>query len=281
MAMSYKSILVHLDTSARAHARLEVALRLAHQFQARLTGIYSTYIPAPHAFFVMSGTAGYYEEHERQRHERSAALERLFHAELARAKVEGRWIAADGYANDVVPDYARLADLIIAGQTDETDPESFIAEQFVEHLILSAGRPVLLLPSAGSFEKPGRRVLIAWDGSREATRAIHDAMPFLSHTANVMLLTVNATGDEPPRHRIPGADIALTVARHDVKVDVREVTVASDTPVGDVLLSQAAESGCDMIVMGAYAHSRLHELVLGGATRTILKSMTMPVLLSH
>ncbi|MPW22571.1 universal stress protein [Paraburkholderia sp. CNPSo 3157] len=279
--MSYKSILVHLDTSARAHPRLEMALQLAHQFRARLTGIFSTYIPAPHAFFVMAGTAEYYEEHERQRHERCAALERLFHAELARAKVKGQWIAANGYANDVVPPYTRLADLVILGQTNPSDPESFVSEQFVEHIVLSAGRPTLIVPAAGSFQKPGKHVLIAWDGSREATRAIHDAMPFLSLASNVTLLTINATRAEPPRYRIPGADIALTVARHGVKVDVREMTADSDTAVGDVLLSQAAESGCDMIVMGAYAHSRVHEVVLGGATRTILKSMTVPVLLSH
>jgi nucleotide-binding universal stress UspA family protein len=281
MEMSYKSILVHLDTSARAHPRLEIALRLAHQFHARLTAIFSTWFPERHALFVMEGTGGYYVEHERERHERCAALERLFHAEAARAKVEGHWVAVNGYANDVVPPYTHLADLVIAGQPDPKDPESFIAEQFVEHIVLSAGRPVLLVPSAGSFKTIGRHVLIAWDGSREATRAIHDAMPFLAHAANVTLLTVNATRGEPLRYRIPGADIALTVARHGVKVDVREVIVDSDASVGDVLLSEAADSACDMIVMGAYAHSRLHEVILGGATRTILESMTVPVLTSH
>lgn len=279
--MSYKSILVQLDTGVHAHPRLEVALRVAHQFHARLTGLFTTYLPAPHAFFVMAGTASYYAEHERQRHERGAALERLFHAEAARAKVDGRWIAAAGYANDVVPPYARLSDLVIAGQADWQDPESFIADQFAEHLLMSAGRPVLLLPATGVSTTPGRRVLVAWDGSREATRAIHDAMPFLSHAADVTLLTVDAARDEPPEWRIPGADIALTIARHGVKVNVREVSTGRDTPIGDVLLSQAADSGCDLIVMGAYAHSRVHELVLGGATRTVLQSMTVPVLLSH
>ncbi|BCG01431.1 universal stress protein A (plasmid) [Paraburkholderia sp. PGU19] len=279
--MSYKNILVQLDTGVHAHPRLEIALRVAHQFHARLTGLFTTYLPDPHALFVMAGTAFYYAEHERQRHERCAALDRLFHAEAARAKVDGRWIAAAGYANDVVPPYARLADLVIAGQTDPEDPESFIADQFVEHLLMSAGRPVLLVPSTGARATLGQHVLVAWDGSREATRAIHDAMPFLSHAADVTLLTVNATLDEPPLWRIPGADIALTIARHGVKVNVREVSASGDTTIGDVLLSQAAESGCDLIVMGAYAHSRLHELVLGGATRTVLQSMTVPVLLSH
>ncbi|EDZ99921.1 UspA domain protein [Burkholderia sp. H160] len=279
--MSYKSILVHLDTSVRAHPRLELALHLAHRFHATLTGLFSTYVPPRHGFFVMAGTADYYAEHERLRLERAGALERLFHAELARANVDGQWVAAQGYANDVVPRYARLADLIVLGQTDPVDPAAFVAEQFVEHIVLSAGRPVLLVPSAGTFAPPGRHVLIAWDGSREATRAIHDALPFLAHAAKVSLLTVHSPGDRSPRDTVPDADIALTVARHGVKIDVRDLTVEAETPVGDALLSQADDLGCDMIVMGAYAHSRLHEVVLGGATRTILESMTVPVLLSH
>ncbi len=279
--MTCKSILVQLDAGVHAHARLEVALRLAHQFHARLTGLFVSYMPDPRAFFVMAGTADYYVAHERQRLERAAALERLFHAETARAEVDSRWLAATGNANEFVPPHARLADLIIAGQDDPDDPESFVADQFVEHLLMSAGRPVLLLPASGSAATPGQRVLVAWDGSREATRAIHDALPFLAQAADVTLLTVNAMRSEPPGSRLPGADIALTVARHGVHVNVREVTVESDTPIGDVLLSQAADTGCDLIVMGAYAHSRLHELVLGGATRTVLASMTVPVLLSH
>ncbi|MCC8402499.1 universal stress protein [Paraburkholderia sp. MMS20-SJTN17] len=279
--MSYKSILVHLDTSVRAHPRLEIALQLAHRFHATLTGLFSTYVPPRRGFFVMAGTADYYAEHERLRLERAGALERLFRAELARANVEGQWIVAQGYANDAVPPYARLADLIVLGQTDPVDPEAFVAEQFVEHVVLSAGRPVLLVPSAGTFGAPGRHVLIAWDGSREATRAVHDALPFLAHAAKVSLLTVHSPSDQPPRDRIPGADIALTIARHGVKIDVHDFTVEADTPVGDALLSQADDRGCDLIVMGAYAHSRLHEVVLGGATRTILESMTVPVLMSH
>ncbi|MBB5511227.1 nucleotide-binding universal stress UspA family protein [Paraburkholderia sp. JPY681] len=133
--MSYKSILVHLETSVRAHPRLEIALQLA-RFHARLTGLFPTYVPPRHVFVVMAGTAEYYAEHERQRHEKAGSLERLCHAELARARVEGQWITADGYANDVVPPYARLADLIVLGQTDPVDPEAFVAEQFVEHVVL-------------------------------------------------------------------------------------------------------------------------------------------------
>jgi len=277
--MSYKSILVHLDTSARAHERLKIALQLAHQFDARLIGVFSTRIPDPHGFLV--NTAECYMDHKRQYYECCKAMERLFHAELARAQVKGEWVAVNGHANEAVPPYTHLVDLIIVGQTDPKDPESFIAEQFVEHIVLCAGRPVLVVPSTGPAEVSGKHVLIAWDGSREATRAIHDAMPLLGRAKNVTLLTVNAMRAEPPRYRIPGADIALTVARHGVKIDVREITVDQEIPVGEVLLAQAMELGCGLIVMGGYAHSRLHELILGGVTRTILESMTVPVLLSH
>ncbi|ACC70322.1 universal stress protein [Paraburkholderia phymatum] len=279
--MSYKSILVHLDTSTHTGARLELALQLARRFQARLTGVFSAYIPDSHALFIMAGTASYYAEHERQRQERCDELKRLFHAELARLEVDGQWISAQGYPNESMPPYARLADLVVAGQTDLNDPESFIAEQFVENLIMAAGRPVLLMPSSGSYTDCGKHALIAWDGSREATRALHDAIPFLSYAASVTLLTVNADRDEPAGLHIPGADIALTLARHGVKVEVREVNVERFAPVGEVLLSQAADLGCDLIVMGAYAHTRLRELVMGGATRTLLRSMTVPVLFSH
>ncbi|BCG04837.1 universal stress protein A (plasmid) [Paraburkholderia sp. PGU19] len=279
--MSYTSILVHLDTSTHANARLELAAQLAHRFHAKLTGVFSAYVPDSHTLFIMAGTASYYAEHARQRQEQRDELKRLFHAELARLEVDGQWISAEGYPNEAMPPYSRLADLVVAGQTDLNDPESFVAEQFVENLIMAAGRPVLLMPSSGSFADCGKHVLIAWDGSREATRALHDAMPFLSNATNVTLLTINADRDEPAGHRIPGADIALTLARHGVKVEVREVNADRYAPVGEVLLSQAADRGCDLVVMGAYAHTRLRELVMGGATRTLLRSMTVPVLFSH
>ncbi|MEI5999996.1 universal stress protein [Paraburkholderia bengalensis] len=279
--MSYPSILVHLDTGTHAQSRLDLALQFARRFHAKLTGVLCTYVPDPHALFIMGGTANYYIEHERLREDRCMTLQHHFHAALTRNKMEGRWIAATGYANDVMPPYARLADLIVAGQADVVDPESFVAEQFIENLVMAAGRPVLVVPSSGSFTECGKHILIAWDASREATRAIHDALPFLSNASKVTLVTVNAERDAPGCPRIPGADIALTLARHGVKVEVRDIAAEGGTPVGDVLLSQVSDLGCDMIVMGAYAHTRLRDLVMGGATRTLLRSMTVPVLFSH
>ena len=151
--MSYKSLVVHLDTSARAHSRLELALRLARRFGAHLTGLFAVYTPEPHSFYVMAGSADYFREHRERRDERLAALERLFHAEAARANVPAAWVRADERANVAVPRAARLADLVIAGQSDPNDPETYVDDQFPENLVLSAGRPVLFWPYTGNSRR--------------------------------------------------------------------------------------------------------------------------------
>ncbi|MGU7772170.1 universal stress protein [Burkholderia sp. MR1-5-21] len=279
--MSYKSIVVHLDTSGHNHSRLELALRLARQFDAHLTGVFAIHTPEPTSFYVMAGSADYFREQRQRRDERQAALERLFHAESMRAKVSSNWISADARANTAVPHHARHADLVIAGQSDPNDPETFIDDQFAENLVLSAGRPVLFVPYAGNFRTIGERVLIAWDGSREAVRAAHDAIPFLRHAKRTTVVAVTNGSEEAAGIRIPGADAALMLARHAPAVDVLDISGDADESVGDTLLSRAYETGTDLLVMGAYGHTRWRELLMGGATRTVLASMTLPVLMSH
>ncbi|VWC60488.1 universal stress protein [Burkholderia lata] len=279
--MSYKSMVVHLDTSVGAHSRLEFALRLARRFKAHLTGLFAIYTPEPTSFYVMAGSADYFREHRERRDERLAALERLFHAETARAGVSSAWIRADARANVAVPRLARLADLVIAGQSDPNDPETYIDDQFSETLVLSAGRPVLFVPYAGEFPSVGERALVAWDGSREATRAAHDALPFLEHAKRTTVVAVVDGDSEAATTRIPAADAALMLARHAPDVNVLDIDNGPGASIGDTLLSRAYESGTDLLVMGAYGHPRWHELLMGGATRTVLASMTVPVLMSH
>ncbi|PRX28254.1 universal stress protein family protein [Paraburkholderia sp. BL18I3N2] len=278
--MSYKTIVVHLDTSPNAHPRLEIGLRLAKQFGAHLTGAFAVFSPDPRSLYVMAGTAEYYRQHEETRTERRAALERLFHAELRRADVPGEWVTMDEAASLAVPRAGRCADLIVAGQDNPGDPESYVGDFFPENLILSCGRPVLLVPYASNERSTGGRVLVAWDGSREATRAVHDALPFMRTASSTTILTVNGM-HEFERARIPGADIATALARHGVQVESVDIETGPGGSVGEVLLSQVADSGADLLVMGAYGHARWRELVMGGATRTILRSMTVPVLMSH
>jgi len=121
-------------------------------------------------------------------------------------------------------------------------------------------------------------VLVAWNGSREATRAVHDALPLLRRAEKVTVLSIDPDEDAEPR--LPGADVSLHLARHGVTAQAATIA-GTDVAVGDLLLSYAADHDIDLIVMGAYGHTRLREVVLGGATRTLLRHMTVPVLMSH
>jgi nucleotide-binding universal stress UspA family protein len=284
--MSYKTIVVQLDTSRRAQTRLEYAVQLAARFDAHLTGVFAVFTPDPKVFRVMEGSAFYFEEHRKLRDERRAGLERLFHSELVRSELRGQWIESGEYANDLVPRLTRCADLLIAGQDDPNDPESFIADNFPETLVMSSGRPVLLIPYAGTFPTLGANVMVAWNGSREATRAVHDSLPFLKRASKTTIVTLNGLEDDPGtdphrRHRLPGADIALVLARHGVKADVAVLDDIDDVATGDMLLTRVSDLSADLVVMGAYGHARWKELVMGGATRTTLAAMTVPVLMSH
>src|SRR5262249_16615355 len=154
------------------------------------------------------------------------------------------------------------------------------ADDLPERLILGAGRPVLVVPYAGRFERIGERVLLAWNASREATRAANDALALLERATKVTVLSVNPRRGPTGHRDIPGADIALHLARHGVRCEASSITT-DEVGLDDMLLSQAADSDADLIVMGGYGHSRLGELVLGGATRHILRQITVPVLMSH
>jgi nucleotide-binding universal stress UspA family protein len=150
----------------------------------------------------------------------------------------------------------------------------------VGDLVTSAGRPALVIPYIGAPEPFGRTVTIAWDAGREAARAVADAMPLLEKAEKVHLLTVNPRFGISGHGEEPGADIALHLARHGIQAEVNH-SHARDMEVGDLVLSWLADSSSDLLVMGAYGHSRLRELVLGGVTRRLLDSMTVPVLMSH
>lgn len=279
--MTYKTLLVHLDTSACAQTRLGIALRLAQQYGAHVTGFFAAFAPDPRSFDVMAGSAAWFESHRKLREEQRGAIERLFHAELRRAGVEGDWIAvASPDAGQSAIDHSRYADLVLIGQADPDDPETYVAGHFPEDIVMTSGRPVLMVPYAGYHETLGTRVLVAWNGSRESARAVHDALPVLLRAQHVTVLQINSP-DAPAPVRTPGTDITRTLARHGVNADFVEVTSDIDETCGDALLSWAAERSFDLAVMGAYGHARWREQVLGGATRTMFEAATLPVLMSH
>jgi nucleotide-binding universal stress UspA family protein len=278
--MPYKTILVHLDVGARAGARLDLACQLARRFDAHLVGVHAlTEIRVPSYAVMIAGQGGQLAEFQAhaaaELRERSEALFRKRVAAAGLDKTEYRATRVD--AVESVSLHARYADLVVAGQPNDADA-SGVEPDFIERILLAAGRPVLVVPYAGSFADAGKRVLVAWNASREATRALTDSIPLLREAEAVHVIAFDPAG--AAHGAVPGADIGLYLARHGIKVTVSQQS-APDVDVGNQLLSRAADLDADLIVMGAWGHSRLQELVLGGVTRTILQSMTVPVLMSH
>jgi nucleotide-binding universal stress UspA family protein len=218
---------------------------------------------------------------DRQRDEAAAQAEAAFRAAAARyGGVKAEWRFSNADALGTVQLNARYSDLVIVGQRErDTERETGIAPEFVDELVLSCGRPVLVVPYAGRFPDVGKRALLAWNASREAMRAMTYALPLLASAArvNVVVFEPGRPGDHGDE---PGADAALYLARHGVKAAVSRYG-SPGLDIGSQILSRAADMTVDLIVMGAYGHSRVRELVLGGATRTLLESMTAPVLMSH
>jgi nucleotide-binding universal stress UspA family protein len=188
----------------------------------------------------------------------------------------GEWRQVEGTTREILALHGRYADLLVLGQDD---PESGNAG-LLEAVVFDSGRPVLAIPFAGSFKTIGKRVLVGWNASREASRALHDALPLIAKAETVTLFLANPTRGLDGHGEEPGADIARHMVRHGLKVEVAKV-IADDVPDSALLLNHASDMGADLLVMGAYGHSRLREFILGGMTRSLLREMTVPVLLSH
>jgi nucleotide-binding universal stress UspA family protein len=279
--MSYKDLLVVLDAAADTPVRIGLAAAMAERFAAHLVGLYpipSPELPRRAGYADLAALEPVYREwRERALAQADNIREKFEHATRLRGVgAEWRAVAAGVEADPAL--HARYADLTILGQRDPENDEIAMIRPRPERVTLASGRPILVVPYAGHFETVGRCVLIAWNASREAARAVADALPLL---VGAEAVTVLAVDPRPEREGdLPGADIAVHLAHHGVTAQI-ERTVSADVPIGEVLLSRAADLGADLLVMGAYGHSRARELLLGGATRSILASMTIPVLMSH
>jgi nucleotide-binding universal stress UspA family protein len=285
--MAIKDILVHLDASPRSGVRLGVAAELAGRHDAHLTAVFV--IDRPSAAWFYGDPGGYIDvrlidemkDKMRQRVLAEAArVEQEFRERLRRDGIEGEWRLVDGITAEVVALHARYADLAILGQHNPDDSPADNPAQVVPATLLSSGRPVLVIPYIGEVASPARTVLVGWKSGREAARALNDALPLLRQAQSVTVLAINPRDGIEGDGAVPAADIALHLARHDVKASAAH-TVATEISEGDVLLNHAEEIGADLIVAGGYGHSRLREFAFGGVTRTLLTTMTVPVFLSH
>ena len=278
--MSYKTILVHCDASPRASRRLGVAAELAERFGAHLVGVHVRE-PFDSPAFVdgmmpMDALIASYQEMADTDLATAAAA---FEKSVKGLHLPTEWRVQDGYVVDELTVQARYADLLVVGQADPDDP-SMPPDDLPEAVALATGRPVLVVPRDGLVAKPGKTVLLCWNASRESARAASDALPFLVAAEQVIVLVVDPKPSASGHGAEPGADVAAWLTHHGVPVTVQR-EVAADSDVGSVILSRAADLGADLIVMGLYGHSRLREMVLGGASRTVLSDLTVPVLMAH
>ncbi|MES2537083.1 MAG: universal stress protein [Pseudomonadota bacterium] len=279
--MSHKTILVHIDQSKHVIERIRIAADIALAENAHLIGSATTGLSR---FLYEGGAsepiyAGLQTHIDFLRERASQSLDE-FEAQVSKMGVssfEKRLIEDD--AESGITLQARYADLVVIGQIDPDEPTPFVRSDFPEYVVMNAGRPVLIVPYAGHFPHTGKKVMVAWNASLEATRALTGAIPFLKRAQQVNVSVFSPGAEADVHGEEPGADIALYLARHDINVQVERHV--ADIDIGNALLSAAADLSSDLIVMGAYGHSRFREILLGGATRTVLLSMTVPVLMSH
>jgi nucleotide-binding universal stress UspA family protein len=274
-----KSILLHLDASPRCEQRLDAAGRLARPHEAEVKALYSV-VPGALQFPFADGVSA--ELLRRVRpvdDERRTRARNVFDKAVAGGLRDATWLEP---LEDVsLRDFSRqalYADLLVLGQRqpDEQDGSGVPAD-FVESTLIDSGKPALLIPYIGIQATLGQNVMVAWKETRETARAVTAALPVLKKAQRVHVAT---WGDEQSaeHRRLPA--LADHLRRHGVEVALHHY---GDEPgdIGAYMLSAAADLGADMLVMGAYGHSRAREWVLGGATRTVLASMTIPVLMAH
>lgn len=279
--MAIKDILVHLSGSKSGKAVVEAAVTLAQKHDARLIGLFAgvsydmpSYVVAQLPSEVIMAHQRHVEENARETGE---MFEKACKANgISHETRDGDW---RDQVEDVICGHARYVDLVMTGQPD-VDADGGRVREIADHVLLRAGAPVIYVPKNPALTGMGERVLIGWDGSAFAARAVRDALPILSKAKVVKVLAIDPKPGVGGLGDLPGADLSHYLATHDVKVEADHRTSGA-LDVGEVLLNEAADMGADVIVSGGYGHARIGELILGGVTDTLMREMTVPVLMSH
>jgi nucleotide-binding universal stress UspA family protein len=292
--MAIADILVCIDPTTAGDTRLKLAFNLARTNKAHLAGAYilpeaKAAFAGPSGFGGVPGMTGPAEEpvspggavsevlHEAEVADR---VEHRFKDELRLAGIGGQWhVVPDGASAELI-ELAKSVDLTIMGQRPPSSHSDGAARVRPDDIVIATGRPVLIVPYAGTFDSVGKRILIAWDGTREANRALNDSLSLLADAAAVTVIFVGVNERELEQHRPALERIVGHLQRHGINA-TREETLRGGLTISDVLLSRAADLVADLIVSGAYHHSQLREALIGGVSRNLLNHMTVPVLMSH
>lgn len=279
--MAYKTLLAHLSNEDVSPAVLRVASLLAGRHSAHLVGlhiqppldIYISELPTP-----IDLTREYLERQRRKQDRLKAAFEKSTRAQTYVSEWRSVEVMADTVLNTLV-EQGNTADLIVISQTEGDNSDSRF-RHLPEHVLMACGRPLLVVPVGSHVESVAERILVAWDGRRESTRALFGALPLLRRAFEVRLHRINRPHKD--RHHVVGVteELANTLARHGVVLEIVH-SDARGSEIADELLGFGRDMDADLMVMGCYGHSPLREFVLGGTTRTVLAETTIPVLMSN
>jgi nucleotide-binding universal stress UspA family protein len=255
--VSLRSILAHLDPAANVEGVISVAVALARRHDAHLAGLYAVL--------------------EKTDEGPAEALREAFCRQAMQVQLSHEWLCLRGDERGVVVLEARTHDLLVIGQAAPGAARLWPpGRHLLESALIRSGHPLIAVPYRGAFATVGERVLVAWDGAREAARAVEDAMPILAKAGAVTVLMVDTRSGEA----LSIDHLVTLLERHGVNVDVQGAR-SLGRAIGDVLLATARDLRCDLLVMGGYGHSPLREHLFGGATAYVLEHMSLPVLLSH
>jgi nucleotide-binding universal stress UspA family protein len=279
MVMALKDIFVHVDATKGNAQRIGAAIDLAVKHEAQLTGVYAISRPVIPAYAEVQISEEVLVAQANALKETADKAKVNFQKDTEAKGLKAGWSCYEGITDVILNREARTADILVVGQHDPDEDVFPGGRDMPDQVILSSGRPVLLIPYTYDGEEMGKRILVAWDGSSRATRAVHDAMPILQAADQVTVMVANPEG-ETRIGQEPGAQIATHLVRHGVKAEAAHIT-NTDVKSGELLLSRAADMSADMIVCGAYGHARWKELILGGVTDHLLEHMPVPILMSH
>jgi len=272
-------IAVHMSLDKHCETRLKTAMALAQTHSAELLGIYA----ASHlGESVLGESVALFEGLKlvrQQEAQQQKVVEQLFRDLTGSAGISADWRVASGIPEETVAVQARNTELLIVSQPTAAQSGGALTQNFIETLLLSLGRPVLMLPNFSQPQTLGKRALYCWDRGQPSARAIADAAPILREADELHVLTM----DEQTKndHGVSFDDLAAYCRAMDYPEPKWIERATKGHGVGETILNTATDASCDLIVMGAYGHSRMRQMILGGATSSLLKSMTMPVLFSH
>jgi len=272
-----RTIAVHLPTAGLCQHLLDVAVPLAEAHGALLVGVHVLPAVVVYADATVSMSTEFIVAQQEAFQEDAQAIERAFRSRAGAASIPYEWSMTDTGDEPTMRAAATVcntADLVIATQYHDSIPAA--VGYSPDELVLGTGRPVLIIPAAGAAPPAGARVVVAWNGSREAARATFDSLSLLKPGADVRLVSVDSTRGDASM-----AGIVRALSRRGVEAVPMSTTRSEGRSVAEEVLKFAGEFGADLLVVGCYGHSRLRETVFGGATTRILRDMTLPVLMAH